>query len=331
MGYATTAVYVAFACIGCWLLYTYLSGSRSLYDILTSILVRQCQNLQKAFPSARLMFEFNCMATEFARNMAVQLPNKTLFHFMNGAFCLCMRCVYTYGTSGGKFDRVTQISDDLFLLRYFNIYLLGKQVTESVLVRTEGEAILYGVCVLTPEIQDLIGNRRVVTVLQQEHHHKWLSTFMDRYPKTTITGSKVAFRKHTSQLDRCFVYIPLEEVVFPDSIYVAQIPGVADEEFLLLHKEQQLLFSAHFFANPVVFAGMEGRGWFLRKALELVLFSSMLCEAWDGLPTDNPVLDRAVLMNFKAELEKQGRWTRVHGSHVGLLPATSSPGSKRAS
>eukprot|EP00928_Gymnodinium_smaydae_P086463 TRINITY_DN7059_c0_g1_i4.p1 TRINITY_DN7059_c0_g1~~TRINITY_DN7059_c0_g1_i4.p1 ORF type:complete len:356 (-),score=49.26 TRINITY_DN7059_c0_g1_i4:267-1259(-) len=290
-----------------------------MHGVATSITVNLAHFVQRTIPSSTLVFEFLTITLEFGRNMTSLLPHKNLFWFMNGLFRLCMKCMYTYGAEKGKFDRIVELQEDVFLLRYVNLYFLGTQITESALFRTEKQVILYGVCALSPEIEELIGDRDIVVVLQLEHHHKWLSVFMDRYPAATIAGSRVGLQKHMDQTGRSFRYTPLEQIVFPSNMHIAKVPGVADEEYLLLHRDLKVLFSAHFFANPHIFVGIQSYGWFLKKALEWVLYSSRCIESWDGMPTDNPVFDRGALDRFKEEMRLQGTWTRIHSSHAGML------------
>eukprot|EP00928_Gymnodinium_smaydae_P068524 TRINITY_DN5168_c0_g2_i1.p1 TRINITY_DN5168_c0_g2~~TRINITY_DN5168_c0_g2_i1.p1 ORF type:complete len:336 (+),score=44.87 TRINITY_DN5168_c0_g2_i1:66-1010(+) len=288
-------------------------------DIVTSIVVRLAHAMQKAIPCTSAIFEFGVIGIVFVRNMASLLPNKRLFWFVNDVSIVLMKSMYTFGADKGAFDRVIEFGNDVFLLRYWNYYFFGKQINESVLIRSGNHVVLYGVCALSPEIEELIGDRSVTVVLQYEHHHKWLSVFMNRYPSATITGSKTALKKHMSQAGGSFTYTPLDKVALPDCIYLALIPGVADEEYLLLHKELKVVFCAHFFTNPNKLAGLDSSSWLLTKICDFVLWSSKSIESWDGMPTENPTFDKVALQNFKEEVKRHGTWTRVHASHAGIL------------
>eukprot|EP00928_Gymnodinium_smaydae_P068525 TRINITY_DN5168_c0_g3_i1.p1 TRINITY_DN5168_c0_g3~~TRINITY_DN5168_c0_g3_i1.p1 ORF type:complete len:318 (+),score=35.22 TRINITY_DN5168_c0_g3_i1:70-1023(+) len=292
---------------------------RPLREIFTLIVVRFAHALQKAVPCTSALFEFGVIGIVFARNMASLLPHKSLFWFVNEVSIVLMKSMYTFGADKGAFDCVVELGSDVFLLRYWNFYFFGKQINESVLIRSGDHVILYGVCALSAEIEELIGNRRVTVVLQYEHHHKWLSVFMKRYPTATITGSKIAMTKHMSQAGGSFRYTPLEKVSLPDFLYLTLIPGIADEEYLLLHKDLRIVFCAHFFTNPNKLAGLDSSNWLLTKICDFVLWSSKSIESWDGMPTENPTFDKAALEKFKEEVKRQGSWTRVHASHAGLL------------
>eukprot|EP00928_Gymnodinium_smaydae_P068520 TRINITY_DN5168_c0_g1_i2.p1 TRINITY_DN5168_c0_g1~~TRINITY_DN5168_c0_g1_i2.p1 ORF type:complete len:350 (+),score=28.99 TRINITY_DN5168_c0_g1_i2:57-1052(+) len=291
----------------------------ALGDYVTPRIVKAAHALQRAIPCTSAIFEFLVIGIVFARNTASRLPNKSLFWFVNGVSIVLMKSMYTYGADKGAFDCVVDLGNDVFLLRYWNYYFFGKQINESVLIRSGNHVVLYGVCALSPEIEELIGERNVIVVLQYEHHHKWLTVFMNRYPAAIITGSKTALQKHESQVGGSFHYTPLDRLALPDCIFLALIPGVADEEYMLLHKELEVLFCAHFFTNPNKLAGLDSDSWILTKICDFVLWSSKSIESWDGMPTENPTFDKVALQSFKEEVKRHGNWTRVHASHAGLL------------
>lgn len=215
---------------------------------------------------------------------------------------------------------IAQVTDDVFVVCGVNEYSAGEQASETIVVQTDKQAILFGVGKFSADMREtLIGTRSVVIVLQFEHHHKWLSEFMTYFPDSTITGSYIAFHKHNTQLNKKLEYTPLDQVKWPEHLVCTKIDGVADEEYALLHKKHKMLFASHFFANPNYFSGIVCSSAILRKVLDLALWPSLSILGWNGLPTDNAVIDKDANELCRQKLEEHGRWTSVHGTHSGFV------------
>lgn len=281
--------------------------------------VKACHVLQKAFPHICVFYEFTAIFLGAARNLVSLYSKGWLFHCTNRLFKFSMKCVMTYGT--GLPGTIVKVTDDVFVVCGVNGYNAGEQLAETIVIRTDKQAILYGVGKFSADMRErLIGTRSVLIVLQYEHHHKELSEFMSYFPESIITGSYKAFHKHTSQLDKHFVYTPLDQVKWPEDLVCTKVDGVADEEYLLLHKKHQILFASHFYANPDTFSGIESSSAILNKALDLALQPSLSVVGWNGMPTDNAVIDKDANEWCRQKLEEEhGRWTSVHACHAGFV------------
>eukprot|EP00421_Protoceratium_reticulatum_P059538 CAMPEP_0168496186 /NCGR_PEP_ID=MMETSP0228-20121227/72128_1 /TAXON_ID=133427 /ORGANISM="Protoceratium reticulatum, Strain CCCM 535 (=CCMP 1889)" /LENGTH=326 /DNA_ID=CAMNT_0008513039 /DNA_START=110 /DNA_END=1090 /DNA_ORIENTATION=+ len=251
--------------------------------------------------------------------MTSVLPSKTLFHVMDWVFKFNMKCAMTYGSAPP--GSVVKVTDGVFLACNTNLYRLGEQILESAILQFDTRILFIGVGnIPTVTLENLVGSREVVVLLNFEHHHKWLTQLMNKYPDATITGSRIAFHKHTTQLGVAYTYTPPDQVQWPQDVACVKMDGVADEEYAVIHKKYAMLFSAHFYANADHFAGMESKIPGMGTVFELVLWSSKAVIGWNDWPTDNPVLDKeANELCKKKMIEAHGDWTTVHASHAGFV------------
>jgi len=283
--------------------------------------MRGAYSVQKRWDFTRAIPEVTTMGFEFSRNLSSLLPVRLPFRSFDAGFQSSMKLMYSYGA--GIEATAVRISNDIVIFRSFNQYSIGKQTSETVAWMSDSHIVFYGASKMAKQdVDELIKNRKVIMVLQFEYHHKWLTDFMELAPEAIITGCETAYWRHRNQMwdgSEKYPFTPVKDVCLPQELFITKVEGVSDEEYMLLEKSHRMLFSSHFIANPEHFAGIISQYWFIRMILQVTLATSKIVCGWDHLPTDNPVLDRQANNRTKAVIEAQGGYSRVHGSHAGMI------------